>query len=311
MVAAAVAITVALVLGGFVGPASATAPRTPTSPVLAIDQGPAIITRQSALTVSLEVVSTANILQVYFTFCQLTNSLCYTPTAMAENGTTSWYSGTTGTMMSYHNPDNSLVTVGERLGYNITIQLANGTNLSEPTDPNPFGSLKTALSVTNELLFEVQVSNQVYSVSGRVTNATTGAAVAGATVSLLSANQSSTTTNSAGVYTFENVPNGSYSVSVTGTGYRTSNESVSVAGQDVTKDVTLSSSAGPPPPPNKTTGSSNPLLGTEGIGLVVVVILIVVAVVAILLSRKRRGGGSTPAESPTTGSTEAPTGKAD
>jgi hypothetical protein len=304
----AVAITVAMLLGGFVGAASATGPRGAVSPVLAINQGPAVITRQSALTVSLELASTANVVQVYFTFCQLTNSLCYTPQPMSENGTTGWYSGQTGIMMSYHNPNNSLVTVGETLGYNITIQYANNTNLTEPTDPNPFGNLKTALSITNVLEFEVVVSNQVYTVSGRVTNATTGSPVAGATVSLLNANQSSTLTNSAGMYTFKNVPNGSYTVSVTGTGYRTSNESVSVSGQNQTRDVTLSSNAAPPPPPTQTT--SNPLLGTEGIGLAVVAVLVVVAVVALLMSRKRRGGATPPAEGPTR-STEPPTGKGD
>jgi hypothetical protein len=63
------------------------------------------------------------------------------------------------------------------------------------------------------------------SITGHVTDSSTGAAIAGATVSY---SGGSTTTDSGGSYTFSNVPAGSYSVTASQTGYVSQTASVTV-----------------------------------------------------------------------------------
>lgn len=92
-----------------------------------------------------------------------------------------------------------------------------------------------------EITWTITVTASLGSLSGTVTNAATGSAVAGATVSL--SGVGSTTTNSSGVYTFTNVTAGSYPISATATSFNAANDTVTItAGQATTKNFSLTPS---------------------------------------------------------------------
>ncbi|NLX22136.1 MAG: PEGA domain-containing protein, partial [Phycisphaerae bacterium] len=92
-----------------------------------------------------------------------------------------------------------------------------------------------------EITWTINVTAANGNLTGTVTNASTGAAVSGATVSLGSAG--STTTNTSGVYTISNVPAGTYTATVSKTGFNNASGSVSItAGSTTTKDFTLTPS---------------------------------------------------------------------
>src|SRR5262249_43537166 len=79
-------------------------------------------------------------------------------------------------------------------------------------------------------------------ISGRVTNATGGAAISGATVSW---NGGSTTTNAMGNYTLQNVAPGEHSITASATRFATVAHSVICsAGSQVTVDFTLAAPGG-------------------------------------------------------------------
>jgi hypothetical protein len=280
------ALVAGLMFGGMAGgtpqPASAAVPSA-----VALYQSPGNITEQGALSVHLQVTDSTNIQQVFFTFCQLTSSVCYLPVVMAAQGG-NWFVGTTNPMTSYHG-----MTVGVRAGYNITIVLNDNTTVYEPNLPNQFGNLTVAQTVTGEYMFAMSVSDHVYALSGTVSSAATGTAVAGANVTLTAARSWTTTTDSAGTYTFNGIGNGTYVVSVSGGGYLLNNVTVAVAGQNVVQDVQLSHEA---VPPQKGGTSSNGVLGvlttpTGLVGLAVLAVLVViVGLVAYSRSKKKKGG---------------------
>ena len=90
-----VAVASGPLAGALSGGASArAAPHVTPAEVLSVYQTPSLITEHASFSVWLEVASTANIQQVYFTFCQLTSPLCYLPITMAPHGT-NWYMGST------------------------------------------------------------------------------------------------------------------------------------------------------------------------------------------------------------------------
>jgi carboxypeptidase family protein len=271
--------------------------------VLAIDQS-TYTTEQSNFTVSLQVANSTGIQFVYFTFCQLSSPLCYLPVAMTPHGG-NWYSGTTKPMTQY-----SGMTVGVRAGYNITIEYSGNVNLTEPAVPNTFTNLTIASSVTGEYMFQMTVMNQVYGLSGLVTDSVTGAGIAGATVSLAGANSSTATTSSTGAYSFTQIPNGSYSLSVAEKGYKSVSENVSVNGQSVVRDVALVN----PSESSGGTGSQNHAAPASfyssptGLGLLVAIPVVAIVAVAFVVRASRRKTAQSSTEHPEE-TTSAPSGK--
>jgi len=257
--------------------------------VIGVRQSPAWITEQSTMTVAVQVLDPANVSLAYFTFCQITNSLCYLPRAMTLNAT-GWFVGTTLPMTQY-----AEMKVGISAGYNITVEYKNGTNVTAPSVPNPFPNLILVQSVTGENLYQMTVRNQVYVLTGTVTNAS-GAPLAGATVSLSPSNDSPATTNASGAYSFAAVPNGTYTVSVSMTGFPTQNESVQVQGSNAQARAvvlgTASSGKGPGGGSGSGTsgGGGSSLSGTDIALVGVLVVVLVGAPIAFVLARRRRGG---------------------
>jgi len=99
-------------------------------------------------------------------------------------------------------------------------------------------------------------------VTGRVSDASTTVGVAGATVSV---GGTAVTTSADGTYSVVDLPEGSYSVSVSATGYTTWTGSVSVsAGSTTTKDVALTPVTTPQPGGNLALGKRFSATDTEG-----------------------------------------------
>jgi hypothetical protein len=294
--AGATLLATGLVLLMTLGSSVAQSPHTASWSVLAIDQSN-YTTEQSNFTVSVEVASPASVTLAYFTFCQLSSPVCYIPVTMTLHGG-NWFEGTTNRMESYDG-----MAVGVRAGYNITIDYANNTNITEPSLPNAFPSLTVATEVGGEYMYEMSVGNQLYGLSGQVSQASTHASIAGATVSLTPGNGTTATTSSTGAYSFSGLANGTYTVSVVSAGYPTTNVTVTIAGQNFVKDIPLSTSSTTPQPtpaPSKSNGTFGFLTTTTGLVLLgVVAALLVVGVVwASLRAWKPKGeppnsGGST------------------
>ncbi|MCI4341441.1 MAG: carboxypeptidase-like regulatory domain-containing protein [Thermoplasmata archaeon] len=293
--AAAVATAILVLLTG--GAAGAQHSHRPLSNVVGISQS-SYVTEQGNFTVTMEVASTANIQFVYFTFCQLSSPLCYRPVVMTLHGQDQ-YVGTTNPMYDYNG-----MTVGVRAGYNITIEYASGVNATEPTEPNPFGNLTIAQSVTGEYMFQMTVMNQLYRLSGVVTDSATGQGISGARVTVSPGNDSPTTTNSVGAYSFPSLPNGTYTVSATASGFPTSNSTVPISGGDTVKDITMQGgSINHPSSGNKAAGG-NFLTTPLGLGLVVGVPAVIVAgaLMAVTKSRKAKKDSRPTAARPEAGS---------
>jgi hypothetical protein len=234
--ATALAAVVLLVgIGGALAPAAKGAP---TVVVQAITQT-SRITEQDSLTVSIEVASTANIQLVFFNFCRLTESVCYAPVIMSQQGS-NWYVGTTNPMSKYGG-----MAVGVSAGYNITIRLNNNVNVTEPGLPNAFTNLTVAESVVaGYYYYKMTVANPLYALSGVVYDSATGHTVTGASVSL-SPGTNTTTTGATGAYSFSGLLNGSYTVSVSDHGYRSGSTAVAVAGKNAVADLRITNSTMP------------------------------------------------------------------
>lgn len=270
--------------------------------MLAITQSPTWVTEGSAITVNLELADASHVNFIVYTFCQLTSPNCYFPAiTMSANGS-NWFTGTTKPMSGYPG-----MNVGVSAGYNISINYTNGTIIYEPQSASQsFPGLTVAQSIVNENLFEVTVRNPVYTVSGTVTDVTTGAPIADAGVSLwtgslaggqIAANGSYS--DASGAFSFPGQFNGSYTLSVVAHGYWTVNDSITVSGGDVAKAVAMTNhSLAQPPPP----GSGSAKGGLFGLGATattelyaaLIVLALVVIVGALLLVRRRRQGGAPP-----------------
>jgi hypothetical protein len=283
---ASAALLAGVLLLSVVGGAGAQAPRTHSGNVLAIEQS-AYTTEQSNFTVSLKVANSSGITFVYFTFCQLSSPLCYLPVSMLPQGN-NWYVGTTKPMTQYNG-----MTVGVRAGYNITIEYSDNTNVTEPSVPNPFGNLSIAQSVTGEYMFQMTVMNQLYQLSGEVSDKATGKAIGGASVSISPGNDSSVMTSASGLYSFPSLANGTYTLSISASGYPDTTTTVPISGGNAVKDVTLTNGTSPSNGGGSKpqSASSNWLTGTTGLAVVggVVVVLVVLSLVVLLRSRRKAG----------------------
>jgi len=89
-----------------------------------------------------------------------------------------------------------------------------------------------------EISWTITVTPATGNVTGTVRNAANGQAIAGATVEIVGV--SSTSTNSSGVYTFNNVTAGTYTITASKVGFNASSSPVTVnAGETTTKDFNL------------------------------------------------------------------------
>lgn len=303
---AAYAVVGALVALALVVPASAHAaarPGTLAVGVLAVVPSPARVTEHATLTVAIELASSANVKQVYFTFCQITYSECYLPITMSP-APGNWYNGTTLPMANYDR-----MNVGSQAGFNITVVFTDNSTESEPALPNAFPTLPLAqLAGNGEWVFQMQVAPLVFGLSGVVVDAATGAAVAGAQVDVTPGNVTPVTTGASGAFAFSGLTNGSYTISVTRSGYSNASTSVTIAGSNATKEVALSNSSQPTkPPPNVHTQPALALFGTP-LGIAAVALPVAVALgVAVALARqsRRKGGGGAEATDAAPGAAES------
>lgn len=285
----ALGLAVVLLLAALPGLSAAPPVRPAVATVLAVTQSPGPLTEQGAVTVSLEVASTANIHQVYFTFCQLTTSVCYFPVVMNPTAG-GWYVGTTSPMSAYPG-----MGPGISAGYNITILYNDNSTSSEPSVPNAFANLTVAATVTGEYVFKVTVANLTYGVDGRVVDSATGHTLAGATVTMSPGTALTTVTNASGGYAFTNLSNGSYTLSVTLHGYDNATLAVVVSGQSVVQDVSLNATSvtqsHSTPGPGSASGALGFLESPTGLGVVGAIVVVVAAALALILlqSRRRRG----------------------
>ena len=288
--ALALGLVLVVVLMG-VAPVSAQAPRTSPPPFFEAVYQSANTTEQENFTVSLEVSSTANISLVFFTFCQLSSPVCYTPVVMNSIGG-NWYSGTTNRMSSYNG-----MTVGVHAGYNISVSFDNETTLTAPTVPNLFTNLTIAQSVTGEYMFEMTVAPTFYHLSGLVADAVTSVGISGATVTLIPGNGTTTTTNATGAYSFPEVVNGTYTLSVSAPGYETTNETVTIANADATQNVPLYKGTGSAPPQGS--GAANKgLFGSLSPWWTVPIVGVIIVLAAFLLWSRRRDAGAAATNDP-------------
>ncbi len=257
--------------------------------VLAITQSPSRILEQDNMTVAVELTDTSAVKLVWFTFCQLSSALCYLPVVVMTAEGNGWYTGSTYAMSAY-----SGMNVSIRAGYNITVQLQNDSNFTEPHLPNAFPGLTVAVSISGEYLYQMQVSPNVYDLQGTIDYAGTSTPIDGANVSL-DPGHLSTTTSASGGYEFDNLTNGSYTLNISKGDYRATNVSVAIDGGNVVKDLSVSNSTvvgvGSPGP---TTANPSFFATTTGHAVLAgaVVVIVVVAVIVLLLRRRPPGAAS-------------------
>jgi hypothetical protein len=285
---AGVALAVALLLGalsvgvppGTASPPPAVARATTASWAFqAITESPATLTMQSNLTVTAELTDITGITSIDFTFCQISFGLCYIPIGMTPVSAGShWYTGTTDRLSTY-----SHMKAGVHAGFNITVRYGNQSNASIPTStggqPDAFSNFLAVQAVASgDYYFQVVVANPSFGVSGIVTDKTTGAAIAGATVSLNSTNVSAATTSANGSYALANVPSGNYTLTVAKAGYSTVTELLAVGSAPVSHNVYLTKSASS----GTSGGASNTFFGLPATEAFAAIGVAVVAVLALL-----------------------------
>jgi hypothetical protein len=279
MVLATVAIAAVLLAGA--PTTHAGTPHRSAATVVSVYQTPARITEQSSFSVYLEVASTTNIHQVYFTFCQLSSALCYLPVPMFQEHGSNWYAGTTKAMSTYSGMKPGVVG-----GYNITIAYNDGSNSTEPVVPNHFANLTLNQSVTGEWMYQITVSPDLFNLSGRVVDALTGVGIAGANVSLTPANASPTVTDPTGGYSFAGLTNGSYTVTVSKSGYQLQQGRVLIAGTPAMKEFNLSAKSG--------TATASPGFFSTPTGYGVIAVVAIAALAAAALGLRARRGKAPP-----------------
>ncbi|MHB8352116.1 MAG: carboxypeptidase-like regulatory domain-containing protein [Thermoplasmata archaeon] len=272
----------------------AQAPHTASVGVLAIYQS-SYVPEQGNFSVSMEVADAANVHFAYFTFCQLSSPLCYLPVSMAHQGG-NWFVGTTKPMSQYNG-----MIVGVRAGYNITIEYNNNTNVTEPSVPNPFTNLTVAQSVTGEYMYQMTVMNQLYGLSGGVSDAATGRAISGANVTV-TPGIGSVRTGTSGGYSFAGIANGSYTLSASAPGYRSTTETLVIDGRNAVQDLALTNATSPVRSSHPTLAGTVATLLTSPIGLgLLAVIVVAVAWVAITRSKSGQKAPRAPPEPPADG----------
>ncbi|HYK93582.1 MAG TPA: carboxypeptidase-like regulatory domain-containing protein [Thermoplasmata archaeon] len=277
------ALVALLLLTGLTVGLTAPSPSASSVSVVKLYQS-SYVPEQGNFTVWMQLSDASNVQTTWFTFCQLSSPVCYRPVLMTAQGS-GWFAGTTNRMSSYLG-----MTEGVLAGYNITIILNDNTTQYEPAIPNSFSNLSVAQSVTGEYMYTMTVNPTVYALSGVVSDASTGHPVAGATVTV-SPGSNSTTTSATGSYTFPQLLNGSYSLSISALGYVTVVQAVSIAGGSVVKNVPISSAASPAGSTPAGGGLSTPYFGLSlWLWIVLVVALVAVAVVTIRLRRRGREG---------------------
>jgi len=275
----------ALLILSLAGPAGAHPARPAGAAVLAITQS-GNVTNTSTFTISEELANASAVSFTYFTFCQLTSPVCYAPVQMVRQGSTDWFAGTTKPMTAYPG-----MNPGTTAGYNITVEYSNGTNVTEPTLPNHFANLTVTTSVSGEYMFEMHVRDAVYTLGGTITDSVTGHALAGARVAL-SPGTNATTTAASGAYSFTGLFNGSYTLTVSATGYHETNQTVVIAGVNLVKDVTVvnaTTSTGTGPTHNGSGGGGGSSLLPGYAAYVIGVIAAVAVLGGLFLMRRRRG----------------------
>lgn len=242
-------------------------------------------TEQSGFTVGMEVSDPSAVQFAYFSFCQLSNPVCYIPAIQLKQNGTDWFSGTTKLMSEYPG-----MLVGVRAGFNITIDYASG-NVTEPTIPNNFPGVQIGQEVNGAYMFVMSVGPNLYALSGVVKDSVSGVGIAGATVSV-SPSDNSTVTAADGSYTLGGLPNGTYTLSISHGGYTTATQGVAINGGNAVQNVPLYNATGPGPTKSSSSGSN--LLSNSTVWVAVVVAaVVVIALLAVGLLR-RRGGGTSP-----------------
>ncbi|MGI0052732.1 MAG: carboxypeptidase-like regulatory domain-containing protein [Thermoplasmata archaeon] len=248
------------------------------------------ITEQSAFSIHMEVAESSNISLVYFTFCDISADHCFLPIGMTQSSP-DWYVGSTLAMSNYNG-----MPPGAVGGYNISIYYADGSNVSEPLPPasNPFHNLTVAFANSNEYMFEMAVINHSYNMTGVVTDSATHAAIADATVTLNAENTSPTRSTGDGDYSLSGIQNGTYTLSVAASGYRTSEMTVHVRGGNLVQDVSLSNASSPSGGKGPSTSGFGAGFFTTptGLGSLAIVALLVVGAVAAIARSRRKGAGS-------------------
>lgn len=243
----------------------------------------------SRFIVQVQVADPSAVTSAYFTFCQLTSSICYFPDVL-HHTTGGWFVGNTSQMSQYGGTHP--MSVGVRAGYNITIDYANGTNVTEPSLPNQFPGLNVSATVAYQYEYTMIVSPVVFDLTGVVHDAATGAALSGATVKISPGN-TTTTSSSTGAYSFSNLTNGSYSLTVTAAGFPQFQQSVQIAGQDTTQNLAVTESPSQPVTTHPGSGSPIPVY-VWAVGAVIAVVVVLAAVVLL----RRKGGGASSVPNP-------------
>ena len=241
----------------------------------------------SRFIVQVQVADPSAVTSAYFTFCQLTSSICYFPDVL-HHTTGGWFVGNTSQMSQYNGTHP--MRVGVRAGYNITIDYANGTNVTEPSLPNQFPGLNVSATVAYQYEYTMIVSPVVFQLTGVVHDSATGAPLSGAKVEIAPGN-ATTTSTATGAYSFSNLTNGTYSLTVTAAGFPSYQQSVHIAGQDATQNLAVTQT-----PSNSGGGHSSSVpVYVWGAGGAIAVVLVVAAVV--ILRRKGPGNSSVVAPS--------------
>ncbi|HZY69900.1 MAG TPA: carboxypeptidase-like regulatory domain-containing protein [Thermoplasmata archaeon] len=288
----ALAVGVVLPVHGFGAPAAR--PNAPS--VLAITQSKNT-TANGTFTVSIDLASPSQAKFVFFLFCQLTHGVCYSPVVMTSQGG-GWFAGTTKAMSNYPGMDPGIAA-----GYNITIEYTNNTNVTEPALPNAFSNLTVATSVTGAYYFRMTVRPLTFGLSGRVTDAATGAGVDAARVNL-TPGVNWTVTDASGKFVFGDLFNGTYQLSVAKAGYHANLATVVVNGSAAVQNVAIQNATGPSAThPQSSGGLLATLEGPVGYAAVGAAAVVVVAL-AILLVRRRRSATAPTREA--TAEAEAP-----
>jgi acid phosphatase len=162
----------------------------------------------------------------------ITGHVTNSATGAAIAGATVGFSGGSTTTDSNGAYSFSSITPGT---YSVT---ASQTGFTSQTN-----SVAVSSGATSTLDFHLSAAPTAGAFTGHVTNANTAAAIAGATVSF---SGGSTTTDSNGAYSFSNVAPGTYSVTVSATGFTSQTGSVTVSsGATSTLDFQLSQASTP------------------------------------------------------------------